>query len=284
MAIRVVRPGSLALRMTGRGVTTIIRSMSMRLQNKVAVITGGAQGIGRAIVEKFHGEGARVALLDIDEARGMEVERILGGSGDGVLFVRCDITREADVERAIAATRQQFDGLDILVNNAGVNTYFDATTMTESEWESVFAVDLKGAWLCAKHAIPLMRLRGGGSIVNIASLHAFMTTYGMFPYAAAKSGLVGLTRSMALDFGPEEIRVNAICPGWTRTQLVDEWLQLQPEGAAAEQRVLDQHPLRRMATPAEIANFVSFVASDEASFITGAALVIDGGLSARFAS
>ena len=256
----------------------------MRLQNKVAVITGGAQGIGRAIVEKFHGEGARVALLDIDEARGMEVERILGGSDDGALFVRCDITREADVERAIAATRQQFDGLDILVNNAGVNTYFDATTMTESEWESVFAVDLKGAWLCAKHAIPLMRLRGGGSIVNIASLHAFMTTYGMFPYAAAKSGLVGLTRSMALDFGPEEIRVNAICPGWTRTQLVDEWLQLQPEGAAAEQRVLDQHPLRRMATPAEIANFVSFVASDEASFITGAALVIDGGLSTRFAS
>ena len=256
----------------------------MRLQNKVAVVTGGAQGIGRAIVEKFHSEGARVALLDIDETRGTEVAATLGESDASILFVRCDITREADVERAIAATREQFGGLDILVKNAGVNTYFDDTTMTESEWESVFAVDLKGAWLCAKHAIPIMRLRGGGSIVNIASLHAFMTTYGMFPYAAAKSGLVGLTRSMALDFGPEEIRVNAICPGWTRTQLVDEWLQLQPEGAAAEQRVLDQHPLRRMATPAEIANFVSFVASDEASFITGAALVIDGGLSARFAS
>ena len=256
----------------------------MRLQNKIAVITGGAQGIGRAIVEKFHGEGAHVALLDIDEARGTALEGTLGGPDAGVLFVRCDITREADVEQAISATRERFGGLDILVNNAGVNTYFDATTMTELEWESVFAVDLKGAWLCAKHAIPMMRLRGGGAIVNIASLHAFMTTYGMFPYAAAKSGLVGLTRSMALDFGPEEIRVNAICPGWTRTQLVDEWLQLQPEGAAAEQRVLDQHPLRRMATPAEIANFVSFVASDEASFITGAALIIDGGLSARFAS
>jgi NAD(P)-dependent dehydrogenase (short-subunit alcohol dehydrogenase family) len=256
----------------------------MRLQNKVAAVTGGAQGIGRAIVEKFHSEGARVALLDIDEVRGSVVATTLGESDPGVLFMRCDITREADVERAFAAMVEQFGGLDILVNNAGVNTYFDATTMTESEWESVFAVDLKGAWLCAKHAIPMMRRRGGGSIVNIASLHAFMTTYGMFPYAAAKSGLVGLTRSMALDFGPEQIRVNAICPGWTRTQLVDEWLQLQPEGAAAEQRVLDQHPLRRMATPAEIANFVSFVASDEASFITGAALVIDGGLSARFAS
>jgi NAD(P)-dependent dehydrogenase (short-subunit alcohol dehydrogenase family) len=256
----------------------------MRLQNKVATVTGGAQGIGRAIVEKFHSEGARVALLDIDEERGSAVATTLGESSPGVLFMRCDITREADVERAFAATAEQFGGLDILVNNAGVNTYFDATTMTESEWESVFAVDLKGAWLCAKHAIPMMRRRGGGSIVNIASLHAFMTTYGMFPYAAAKSGLVGLTRSLALDFGPEQIRVNAICPGWTRTQLVDEWLQFQSEGAAAEQRVLDQHPLRRMATPAEIANFVSFVASDEASFITGAALVIDGGLSARFAS
>jgi NAD(P)-dependent dehydrogenase (short-subunit alcohol dehydrogenase family) len=256
----------------------------MRLRDKIAVVTGGAQGIGQAIVTKFHAEGAKVALLDIDEPRGRDVAAALGGPAAGVLFLRCDITREANVERAMAETIAAFGGLDILINNAGVNTYFDATTMTEEEWERVFAVDLKGAWLCAKHALPAMRERGSGSIVNIASLHAFMTTYGMFPYAAAKSGLVGMTRSLALDFGSEQIRVNAICPGWTRTQLVDEWLQLQPEGAAAEQRVLDQHPLRRMATPAEIANFVSFVASDEASFITGAALVIDGGLSARFAS
>lgn len=256
----------------------------MRLENKVAVVTGGAQGIGRATVEKFQIEGAKVALLDIDEARGAEAEATLGGAEAGVVFLRCDITREAEIEAAIAATVERFGKLDILVNNAGVNTYFDATRMTEAEWDGVFAVDLKGAWLCAKHAIPHMRQQGGGSIVNIASLHAFMTTYGMFPYAAAKSGLVGMTRSMALDFGPEQIRVNAICPGWVRTQLVDEWLQLQPEGAAAEQRVLDQQPLRRMATPMEIANFISFVASDEASFMTGAALLIDGGLSARFAT
>ncbi|MBL8127327.1 MAG: SDR family oxidoreductase, partial [Chloroflexia bacterium] len=118
----------------------------------------------------------------------------------------------------------------------------------------------------------------------IASLHAFMTNYNMFPYAAAKSGMVGMTRSLALDFGKHQIRVNAICPGWVRTQLVDEWLELQPEGKAAEQRVLDQQPLGRMATPMEIANFVAFVASDEASYLTGAALLIDGGLSARFAN
>jgi NAD(P)-dependent dehydrogenase (short-subunit alcohol dehydrogenase family) len=256
----------------------------MRLQNKVAVVTGGAQGIGRATVEKFQIEGARVALLDIDEARGVEAEATLGGPAAGVVFLRCDITNEQEVEAAIAATVERWGKLDVLVNNAGVNTYFDATTMTEAEWDTVFAVDLKGAWLCAKHAIPHMRRQGGGSIVNIASIHAFMTTYGVFPYAAAKSGLVGMTRSMAIDFGPEQIRINAICPGWVRTQLVDEWLQRQPESAAAEQRVLDQQPLRRMATPMEIANVISFVASDEASFMTGAALLIDGGLSARFAT
>ena len=253
----------------------------MRLENKVAVVTGGAQGIGQAIVQKFVAEGARVALLDIDEPRGRaEAER----HGDAVRFIRCDITREADVAAAIAGTVEAFGKLDILVNNAGVNTYFDATTMTEDEWEKVFAVDLKGAWLCCKHALPHMREQGSGAIVNIASIHAFMTTYNQFPYAAAKSGMVGLTRSLALDFGKYQIRVNAICPGWVRTQLVDEWLELQPEGKAAEQRVLDQQPLGRMAAPMEIANFVAFVASDEASFMTGAALLIDGGLSARFAN
>lgn len=253
----------------------------MRLENKVAVVTGGAQGIGQAIVQKFVAEGARVALLDIDEPRGRaEAER----HGDAVRFIRCDITREADVAAAIAGTVEAFGTVDILVNNAGVNTYFDATTMTEDEWEKVFAVDLKGAWLCCKHALPHMREQGSGAIVNIASIHAFMTTYNQFPYAAAKSGMVGLTRSLALDFGKYQIRVNAICPGWVRTQLVDEWLELQPEGKAAEQRVLDQQPLGRMAAPMEIANFVAFVASDEASFMTGAALLIDGGLSARFAN
>jgi NAD(P)-dependent dehydrogenase (short-subunit alcohol dehydrogenase family) len=256
----------------------------MRLANKVAVITGGAQGIGRATVEKFLAEDACITFLDIDEDRGEQTLNELGGDGRRLRFERCDITVEAQVQRAISASVEQFGRLDILVNNAGVNTYFDATRMTSEEWDRVFAVDLKGAWLCAKYAIPEMRKAGGGAIVNIASIHAFMTTEGMFPYAAAKSGLVGMTRSMALDHGPEAIRVNAICPGWTRTQLVDEWFQRQPDSAAAEQQVIDVHPLRRLATPAEIANVICFVASDEASFVTGAALLIDGGLSARFAS
>jgi NAD(P)-dependent dehydrogenase (short-subunit alcohol dehydrogenase family) len=129
-----------------------------------------------------------------------------------------------------------------------------------------------------------MKAARRGSIVNIASIHATMTTAGMFPYAAAKSGIVGMTRSLALDYGPYGIRVNAICPGWTRTRLVEEWLAKQPDPEAALRHVNEVHPLRRIASPAEIANLIAFVASDEASFITGAALAIDGGLSARFAA
>ena len=256
----------------------------MRLAGKVAVVTGGAQGIGQAIVEKCHAEGARVVFFDIDEAKGKSTAEALATGERPVRFLPCDVTAEAQVAAAMGQTAGEFGRLDILVNNAGINAYFDATTMTEAEWEYVFAVDLKGAWLCAKHAIPHMRRNGGGAIVNIASIHAFMTTYGMFPYAAAKAGLVGMTRSLALDYGPENVRVNAICPGWTRTALVQEWLDRQPDPAAAEQQVRDVHPLRRMATPAEVANFVAFIASDEAAFVTGAALLIDGGLSARFCS
>jgi NAD(P)-dependent dehydrogenase (short-subunit alcohol dehydrogenase family) len=170
------------------------------------------------------------------------------------------------------------------VNNAGVNAYFDAATMTEAEWDTVFAVDLKGAWLCAKHALGPMRQRRRGSIVNIASIHARLTMAGMFPYAAAKSGLVGLTRSLALDCARENIRVNVILPGWTRTRLVEDWFRMQPDAAAAEQSVLDAHPMGRIATPSEIAAVVAFVASDDAAAMTGASVSVDCGLGIRFAT
>ena len=174
--------------------------------------------------------------------------------------------------------------LDVLVNNAGVNAYFDATEMTGVEWDRVFGVDLKSAWLCAKHALPPMKRAGRGSIVNIASIHAVLTIPGMFPYAAAKAGLLGLTRGLALEYGPAGIRVNAVLPGYTRTRLVEEWLRTQPDPVAAERRVLEVQPLRRMAEPAEIANLVAFVASDEASAITGASLAADCGLGVMFAT
>jgi len=245
-----------------------------RLLDKVAIVTGGSRGIGRAIVEKFAAEGARVTCFDRDEA----------GTPERVTFVAADVTREGEVARGVADVLSRHGRIDILVNNAGVNAYFDAEAMTESQWDAVFAVDLKGAWLCAKHVLPAMRARGRGSIVNISSIHATLTIAGMFPYAAAKSALVGLTRSLALDYAPLGIRVNAVSPGWTRTRLVEEWFGMQPDPAAAEASVLKVHPLRRIATPMEVANLVAFVASDEASAITGASLAVDCGLGVQFAT
>ncbi len=199
-------------------------------------------------------------------------------------FAPADVTREADVERLVSDVVSRHGGVDILINNAGVNAYYDATKMTEAEWDSVFAVDLKGAWLCAKHALISMRQRSRGAIVNISSIHAQLTIAGMFPYAAAKSGLVGLTRSLALDYARHNIRVNAVLPGWTRTRLIEEWFALQPDPHGAEQSVLDAHPGGRIATPDEIAAVVAFLASDDASAMNGAAVAVDCGLGVRFAT
>jgi NAD(P)-dependent dehydrogenase (short-subunit alcohol dehydrogenase family) len=253
-----------------------------RLEGKSAVVTGGSRGIGRAIVEKFAAEGAAVAFLDVDEDVGRQAERDLARTGVPITFEPADVTREPDVRASMARILARRGSIDVLVNNAGVNAYFDAADMTEAEWDSVFAVDLKGAWLCCKHVLPAMKRAGRGSIVNIASIHASLTIAGMFPYAAAKSGLVGLTRSMALDCAPLNIRVNAVLPGWTRTRLVEEWFRMQPDPDEAERHVMAVHPLRRIATPAEVANLVAFVASDEASAIVGASLAVDCGLGIQF--
>jgi NAD(P)-dependent dehydrogenase (short-subunit alcohol dehydrogenase family) len=190
-----------------------------------------------------------------------------------------DITQEEQVRVGVERVLGRFGTIDALVNNAGVNAYFDAAGMTEAQWDAVFAVDLKGAWLCATHVLPVMKASGYGSIVNISSIHATLTMSGMFPYAAAKMGLIGLTRSLALDYAPFGIRVNAVSPGWTRTQLIEEWFAQQPDPAGAEEAILRAHPLRRVATPEEVANLVAFVISDEASAITGASLNVDCGLS-----
>ena len=252
-----------------------------RLDQKVALVTGGGRGIGRGIAEKFAAEGARVAIADVDDAGGRATAAALGDRG---LYVAADVTRSADVDAAVDRVERAYGRINVLVNNAGVNAYFDAAAMTEAQWDAVFAVDLKGAWLCARRVLPAMVAAGSGAIVNIASIHATLTIAGMFPYAAAKSGLIGLTRSLALDYAPHGIRVNAVSPGWTRTHLVEEWFRLQPDPAAAEASVMRAHPMRRIATPAEVASLVAFVASDEASAITGASLAVDCGLGVQFAT
>ena len=257
--------------------------MGARLENKIAFITGAGRGIGQAIAQKMAFEGAMVALAEIDFASAQSAAEVLVNQGYRALAVQTDITLETDVQAAVNHVLQRFGRVDILVNNAGKNFYYDAVTMSEADWDGAMDVDVKGAWLCCKHILPSMIAAKAGSIINIASVHARITAPGHFPYAAAKSALVGLTRSLALDYARYNIRINAICPGWVRTGLVQGWFDRQADPKAAEERVLSFQPLHRIGTPEEIANFVAFVASDEASFITGAELVIDGGMSIMFA-
>lgn len=251
--------------------------MSGRLEGKTTIVTGGARGIGRAIVDVAIREGATVVLFDIEREAGEA-----SAAESGAQFRHVDVTDEDQVRAAVRAVESEHGRIDVLVNNAGKNAYYDPVEMTQEQWDDVFSVDLKAAWMLCKHALPGMKERRSGSIVNIASVHAHLTTVGMFPYAAAKSGVVGMTRSMALDLGPYNVRVNAVCPGWTRTHLVQEWMSLQDD-PNVEQSVLDAHPLGRIATADEIAEVVCFLASDAASFVTGADWMVDGGLSARFA-
>src|SRR5829696_8401995 len=173
--------------------------MSSRLENKVALITGAERGIGRAVASKMTHEGAMVALADIDLASAQSAAEQLQDEGCRALAIQTDITRESQVQAAVQRAIEHFGRIDILVNNAGKNFYYDATTMSEADWDNAMNVDVKGAWLCCKHVLPVMKAAKAGSIINIASVHARITAPQHFPYAAAKSALVGLTRNLALD-------------------------------------------------------------------------------------
>jgi NAD(P)-dependent dehydrogenase (short-subunit alcohol dehydrogenase family) len=252
------------------------------LEGRTAFVTGGAHGIGRACVERLQEAGATVVFGDVDERAGREVAEGLAGGPAPVEFARCDVTSEEQVASVVNGAIERFGAIDVVVANAGIDVPFDAATMTEEEWDDFLAIDLKSVWLSVKHALPGMRERRRGSIVTIASIHAFVTSQGKFPYAAAKSGVVGITRSLALDNARYQIRANAVCPGYTRTRMVMDGIHSADDPATAEAEMLAIHPLGRIAEPREIANVVTFLASDEASFVTGASILVDGGLSARF--
>ena len=248
----------------------------------VTLVTGGAQGIGLATVGLVLERGGRAIALDKNTAALENVRSSF--PSDSVLALECDVTQEDDIQGAVDQTMAKFGRIDSLVNNAGIGSYFDATTMSQEDWDLVFSVDLKSVWLVSKWVLPHMISQQSGSIVNIASIHARLTVGGMFPYAAAKSGVIGLTRSLALDMAQHQIRVNAVSPGWTRTWLVQEWFEKQPDPIAAEESVVGVHPLGRICEPREVAEVICFLASSRSHAVTGAEFSVDAGLSARFAT
>ena len=248
----------------------------------VTLVTGGAQGIGLATVGLVLERGGRAIALDKNTAALENVRSSF--PSDSVLALECDVTQEDDIQAAVDQTMAKFGRIDSLVNNAGIGSYFDATTMSQEDWDLVFSVDLKSVWLVSKWILPHMISQQSGSIVNIASIHARLTGGGMFPYAAAKSGVIGLTRSLALDMAEHQIRVNAVSPGWTRTWLVQEWFEKQPDPIAAEESVVGVHPLGRICEPREVAEVICFLASPRSHAVTGAEFSVDAGLSARFAT
>lgn len=256
--------------------------MAGRLQDKVAFITGAGRGIGRAIAYKMVAEGAAVVIAELDSESGTKVANELVAAGHRAFFVPTDVTNESSVKQAIEQSVAHFGKLNILVNNAGITFRYTATTMSDAQWNAAMDVDVKGVWLCCKYAIPHMQAMGTGAIVNISSVHGRVTAPKHFPYGAAKAAVLGLTRNLALDYGSQNIRVNAICPGWVRSEAVQEWIDSQPDPHAYEDRILSFQPLGRIGSPEEIANLVSFIASDEASYMTGAELVIDGGLTIQY--
>lgn len=249
---------------------------SGRLCDKVAFITGAASGMGRAIALLFAQEGAKVAVIDRDEENGRETALLIKEDGGEARFMRTDLCSEDDVKAAIDATVEKYGRLDVLVNNAGIVIMGGATHTSAADWDRVQSTNLRGPFLCSKHAIPHMQRQGGGAIVSVASIGGIVAVPLHAAYNAAKSGLIGLTRQIAVDYGPENIRANSICPTATDTPLI--------RNAGANDQNLkalaQMHPLRRLSRPEDIAYAALFLASDEAQCITGAVLPVDAGWTA----
>jgi len=247
------------------------------LTGRVALITGGASGIGKATAELFAREGAAVTIVDVNVEAGEAVARAIGDGGGQAIFVRCDVTKAGDCQQAVQKTVSRFGKLDILFNNAGVTRRASVLETTEEEWDRVMAVNVKSIFLMSKAAIPVMVEAGGGVIVNSGSGWGLVGGKDAVAYCASKGAVIQLTKAMALDHGSQNIRVNAVCPGDTDTpMLADEAEQLGDSHEAILAESVHR-PLGRVGRPEEIAQAALYLASDASSFVTGTTLLVDGG-------
>jgi NAD(P)-dependent dehydrogenase (short-subunit alcohol dehydrogenase family) len=253
----------------------------MRLKDRVALVTGGGSGIGLATALAFLREGARVVVAEVSGERTREAAARAAAEGREVLVIRGDVSREADARLMVEETTRAFGRIDVLFNNAGILIEKQVHELTEEEWDRTIDVNLKGVFLVSKHALPHMMRQGKGAIVNTASVNSLVGDYGDPAYCASKGGVGMLTRAMALDYAKHGIRVNAVCPGGVETAMFRQEAAtrgLSIEAYREQHRGL--HPIGRAAQPEEIASAVMFLASDEASFVTGSLMVVDGGYTA----
>lgn len=255
--------------------------MAARIDGKVAIVTGAGSGIGEAIAHRFAEENAAVVIAEWNHAAGARVEADIRARGGRALFIPTDVSRAPEVEAMVRRSVAEFGRLDILVNNAAIQILGRLAETSEEDWDRIQSVNLKGVFLCSKYAIPEMLRTGGGSIVNIASVLALVGDPDLAAYCAAKGGVLALTRAAALAYGPLGIRVNAICPGDVDTPMVRDYFDKDPNPEALRREISSKYALRRIAEPCEIAEAALYLASDASSFITGTALVIDGGLTAK---
>jgi NAD(P)-dependent dehydrogenase (short-subunit alcohol dehydrogenase family) len=254
----------------------------MRLRDKVCFVTGGGSGMGRVAAETFCREGARVAVAELTDAEGEGAAEAARAAGGDAFFVHCDVTREAEVKGAIAATVERYGRLDVLYNNAGIMLEQDRSVVDTEEavWDRTLAVNVKGIYLCCKHGIPEMVRGGGGSVINIASFVALVgCSVPQDAYTASKGAVIALTRSLAVQFAPHGVRSNAICPGPIETPLMTAWLLSDPE---AKEVRLARNPTGRFGRPEDVVSAGLYLASDESTWTNGAVLVIDGGISSNY--
>lgn len=253
----------------------------MRLSGKVAIVTGAGYGIGRAGALRFAETGAKVVVAEYVPAGGAETAEMIRARGGEAVFVQTDVSRAEDCARAVQAAEEQFGGLHVLFANAGIMTNADVVSETEEQWDRLVGVNLKGIFLMAKYAVPAMLRSGGGSIINMSSVTGILGHGELAAYSAAKAAVAGLTRQMAVDYAGKGIRVNCVSPGTIDTPMLQRFLADVPDPEKARRSFISIHPIGRLGRPADVANAALFLASDEAGFVTGHNLVVDGGYSIK---